>query len=302
MPNSYNPTVDLTGLETDVAAVLVDTGATLPATLSALDGKVDTVDGVVDAILVDTDATLPATLSTIDGKIDTVDGVVDAVLVDTGATLPATLSTMEGKIDTVDGVVDAVLVDTGTTLPTSFTNVQTLIVTLDGKVVAVDGIVDAILVDTGTTIPATIATVDGNVDTLATRLSAARAGYLDNLLRVSPTVMTKTVNGLVTVSAFSWTDILGWEVTLPTISGKTFTVVATFIGALTGGGVLSIRFVGNTFGDGDTIVGLWGVNVYHTVVIAQAGCVSGEIIHLESNITANTCLLQALFLEVIQEN
>lgn len=54
----------------------------------------------------------------------------------------------------------------------------------------VDGIVDDILVDTGTTLPATLATlataaaldtVDNLVDDLETRLTATRAGYLDNL-------------------------------------------------------------------------------------------------------------------------
>ena len=38
-----------------------------------------TVDGNVDAVLVDTGTTLPATLSTIEGKVDTVDTVVDSI-------------------------------------------------------------------------------------------------------------------------------------------------------------------------------------------------------------------------------
>tara|TARA_Y100000401_G_scaffold30623_1_gene22374 strand:+ start:13029 stop:15281 length:2253 start_codon:yes stop_codon:yes gene_type:complete len=71
--------------------ILVDTGTTLPSTLS-------TIDGIVDSILVDTGTTLPATLATIDG-------IVDAILVDTGTTLPATLAT-------IDGIVDDILADT----------------------------------------------------------------------------------------------------------------------------------------------------------------------------------------------
>jgi hypothetical protein len=67
------------------------------------DGKVDTIDGVVDAILVDTGTTL-------DGKIDVIDGIVDAILVDTGTTL-------DSKINTIDSIVDDILVDTGTTIP-----------------------------------------------------------------------------------------------------------------------------------------------------------------------------------------
>jgi len=53
---------------------------------------------------------IPGTLTTIEGKIDTIDGIVDNILVDTGTTL-------DGKIDTIDGNVDSILTDTGTTIP-----------------------------------------------------------------------------------------------------------------------------------------------------------------------------------------
>ena len=43
-----------------------------------------TVDSNVDAILVDTGTTLPGTLTTMTSKIDTIDGIVDAILLDTG--------------------------------------------------------------------------------------------------------------------------------------------------------------------------------------------------------------------------
>jgi len=88
------------------------TKAELDSGLAAIDSKIDTIDGVADAILVDTGTTLPATLSTIEGKIDTIDGVVDAVLVDTGTTLPASLTTIDTEVGVIDGVVDAILVDT----------------------------------------------------------------------------------------------------------------------------------------------------------------------------------------------
>lgn len=65
-------------IETDIPAVLVDTGTTIP-------GSLTTIDTVVDSILVDTGTTLPATLTTIDT-------VVDSILVDTGTTLPASIS------------------------------------------------------------------------------------------------------------------------------------------------------------------------------------------------------------------
>jgi hypothetical protein len=87
---------DWTELQTTASDILVDTGTTLPATLT-------TIDGVVDAILVDTDTTLP-------GLLNTIDGVVDAILVDTDTTIPALLTT-------IDGVVDSILVDTDATIP-----------------------------------------------------------------------------------------------------------------------------------------------------------------------------------------
>jgi len=81
----------ISDIESDADMILTDTGTTLPATLVSLDGKVTTVDGVVDAIANDT-STIITNLATVDGKVDTVDGIVDAILVDTGTTLPATLA------------------------------------------------------------------------------------------------------------------------------------------------------------------------------------------------------------------
>jgi len=46
------------------------------------------IDTVVDSILTDTGTTLPATLTTIEGKVDTVDTVVDTILVDTADIQP----------------------------------------------------------------------------------------------------------------------------------------------------------------------------------------------------------------------
>lgn len=79
----------------DLRALLVDTSGTLyvdiakiaNATygLAALKTLIDTVDTNVDAILVDTGTTLPATLSGIETKVDTVDGIVDAITAANGA-------------------------------------------------------------------------------------------------------------------------------------------------------------------------------------------------------------------------
>jgi len=54
-------------------------------TIDTIDGKVDTIDTNVDAILVDTGTTIPATLTTIDTN-------VDAILVDTGTTIPSLIA------------------------------------------------------------------------------------------------------------------------------------------------------------------------------------------------------------------
>jgi hypothetical protein len=71
-------------VETDIPAILVDTGTTIPGLLS-------TIDSTVDAILVDTAATIPGLLSTIDT-------VVDAILVDTGTSIPALFSSIPADV------------------------------------------------------------------------------------------------------------------------------------------------------------------------------------------------------------
>jgi hypothetical protein len=120
-------TPDLSTFDAATDTVTTDTASrdASKADVSALatQASVNTIDSNVDAILVDTGTTLPATLSTIEGKVDTVDAVADlvkidtsAILVDTGTTLPASLTTIEGKVDTVDAVADLVKVDTAAIL------------------------------------------------------------------------------------------------------------------------------------------------------------------------------------------
>ena len=154
-------------VDSNVDAVLVDTGTTLPATLSTIEGKVDTVDTVADGNKAVTD-NLPdsgalSSLATA-SALATVDTNVDSVLVDTGTTIPATLSTIEGKVDTVDTVADAIKAVTDN-LPDSgaLSSLATA-----SALATVDGNVDAVLVDTGTTLPATLSTIEGKVDTVDT--------------------------------------------------------------------------------------------------------------------------------------
>lgn len=79
---------NLTTINANVNAILVDTGTTL-------NDKLDIIDNIVDAILVDTGTTL-------DDKLDVIDGIVDAILVDTGIDIPALIATMQADLDDTD--------------------------------------------------------------------------------------------------------------------------------------------------------------------------------------------------------
>tara|TARA_R100001163_G_C5068498_1_gene208963 strand:- start:10163 stop:12442 length:2280 start_codon:yes stop_codon:yes gene_type:complete len=114
-------------LDTEVAAILADTnelqgdwanGGRLDLLLDSVISKVDVIDGIVDDILVDTGTTIPATLTTIDDFLDT---EVAAILADTnelqgdwanGGRLDLLLDSVISKVDVIDGIVDNILVDT----------------------------------------------------------------------------------------------------------------------------------------------------------------------------------------------
>lgn len=64
-----------------------------------------TVDGIVDDILIDTGTTLPATLSSMDAKLDTIDNYLDTEI----AAIISSLATITGLIDTE---IAAILADT----------------------------------------------------------------------------------------------------------------------------------------------------------------------------------------------
>jgi len=89
-----------------VDAILVDTNELqtddIPGTLATIAAYIDTE---IAAILEDTGTTLPATLSTIEGKVDTIDGIVDNILVDTGTTLESHLTDVKGA--TFSGATDS---------------------------------------------------------------------------------------------------------------------------------------------------------------------------------------------------
>lgn len=170
---------DVDDHDTDIDAILVDTGTTIPNTLSLLDTAIGNVDGVVNDVLLDTaniDGKMPTNYVMGSSDTDDHDTDIDAILVDTGTTLPATLTTIEGKVDTVDGIVDTILVDTA--------DMQPKVDSINGKMPTnyvmgssdqtdKDDDIDAILVDTGTTIPAQLVTMESDIrgadsDTLKT--------------------------------------------------------------------------------------------------------------------------------------
>lgn len=135
--------------------------------LSTIDGKIDTIDGIVDAILVDTGTTIPGTLTQIVGYLDT---EIAAILADTDE-IQAELADggrLDLLIDAIKAVTDA-LPDSGalTSLATAaaLTTVDTVV---DAIKVVTDNLPDsgalsdlaAILEDTGTTIPGLIAALE----------------------------------------------------------------------------------------------------------------------------------------------
>lgn len=168
---------------TQLAAIVADTNelqtnqgdwATADVSGLATAAALATVDANVDSILVDTGTSIPATLTTIladtnelqtnqgdwatadvsglatAAALATVDSNVDAILVDTGTTLPATLATIladtnelqtnqgdwatadvsglatAAALATVDSNVDSILTDTGTTIPAQISGLNDL--------------------------------------------------------------------------------------------------------------------------------------------------------------------------------
>jgi hypothetical protein len=91
------------------AVTEIQSGLATAAALTTVEGKVDTVDTVVNAIKAKTDnlpsdpadqSLIIAATDAITSALATVDGNVDAILEDTGTTLPATLATIDARLDT----------------------------------------------------------------------------------------------------------------------------------------------------------------------------------------------------------
>lgn len=167
---------DLPAVKTDTAAILVDTnelqtdwhdGGRLDLILDARASQtsVTTIDGIVDAILVDTGTDIPATIATIAGYLDTEIASIVSTLGAAGAGLTAI---------PWNAAWDAEVQSECTNALNAYdppTNAEVTARTLAAADYAT---------------AASQTTIAGYVDSLETRLTAARAGYLDNLASAPP--------------------------------------------------------------------------------------------------------------------
>lgn len=150
---------------TQLAAILEDTGTTIPGTLSTIAGYVDTevaaIKAKTDNLPIDpadqsaVEAAITAAHSTTDGLVSTVDTVVDGIQTDLSNGTDG-LGALKTLIDTIDTVVDAIKSVTDN-LPDSgaLSSLATA-----ASLATVDGNVDSILEDTGTTLPAAISALN----------------------------------------------------------------------------------------------------------------------------------------------
>jgi len=196
------------------------------ATASAL----ATVDGIVDDILVDTGSTLPATLSTIAGYIDTevaaIKIVTDALpnagalttiqadLDDIQTRLPAAL--VSGRIDASVGAMAANVMTAAAAAADLTTELQSgLATSADLATVAgyLDTEVAAILEDTGTTLPAQIAGLN-NLSSAQAQSAAAAA-----LTAYDPPTKAELDAGLAALNNISAADV--WAAATRTLTANT---------------------------------------------------------------------------------
>jgi hypothetical protein len=170
----------LTTIDGIVDDILVDTGTTLPGTLTTIAGYIDTE---VSAILADTnelqtdwanggrlDLLIDGIKAVTDalpdgGALTTIDGNIDSILEDTGTTLPGTLTTIDSVVDDIKAVTD-LLPDSGAL---SSLATASALSTVDEVVDAIKAVTD-LLPDAGAlsslATASALSTVDGNVDAI----------------------------------------------------------------------------------------------------------------------------------------
>jgi hypothetical protein len=119
---------------TQLAAILVDTGTTLPARFSGIEGTsfVSSTDSL-EALRNRGDAEWTTgaggsspTVAEIRAEIDSNSSQLAAILSDTGTSLPSTLAGLasQASVNAIDVVVDSILVDTGTSLPATLASLN----------------------------------------------------------------------------------------------------------------------------------------------------------------------------------
>ena len=227
-------------VKAETASILEDTGTTIPGTITTIDNEIAVIDGIVDSILEDTGTTLDTKINTIDDFLDT---EVAAILADTNE-----LQTDWVNGGRLDSLIDAIKTktDTITTPPTAASVADavwdeaiadhTTATTFGGKnqkVVPSETIGDYKADVSGLATSTALTTVSGLVDDLETRLTAARAGYLDNL----NTGVTLTAAGV---------DAIVDEVVVGTYTMRQLLTVfaSALAGKLSGGGTTTLTFRG----------------------------------------------------------
>ncbi|MCP4712947.1 MAG: hypothetical protein GY869_30335, partial [Planctomycetes bacterium] len=179
--------------------------------VTVIDNEVAVVDSNVDAILVDTGTTIPGTISTIDNEIATIDANVDAVLLDTGTTLDAKINAIDDYVDTE---VAAILEDTGTTLNAALDNIDTSLNQADKDlIIAGNDIIPA----SGMTLPKFTYSRDGDESrVLIARGLSYSANEPDVLFRLVDGSGTEVTHAM--EDSFTWAS---FAMQAPDITGAT---------------------------------------------------------------------------------
>ena len=173
-----NGTDGLGAIKTDTAAILVDTGTTIPNTLgtpagASMSADIAAVKSDTAAILVDTAVLGSPSGASISADIAAVDTVVDGIQTD--------LSNGTDGLGAIKTDTAAILVDTGATIPATIT--------------AVKSDTAAILQDTGTDIPASITTIDTVVDAVKAKTDNLSFGVSNQVDANVESVNTQVITG-----------------------------------------------------------------------------------------------------------
>lgn len=156
-----------TAKDDEIDAILVDTGTTIPGTITTAQNDLDIITGA-SGVLIDTDAVDSDAI-----KADAVTEIQSGLA--TGANVTNAHATTDAAIAVVDGIVDAILIDTGTTLDNHLTDIKgTGFVKDTHSLTNIEGYVD--LIDDGTSGLAKIATDAAAVLVDTAEIGVAGAG------------------------------------------------------------------------------------------------------------------------------